>query len=216
MKNIFTYDNVVKFVIAVSLIFIAFGANAADFKGGVSVSSDNIFRGVSVSDGIGYKAYGSVESNGLFAGVSATTVDYGDSIDADYRYDFFAGYGFEAGKVSGKVFYIDRNFNGDALEGFEDVGVSLGLDGIASITAIEGLDEADRFIEVSTPLLKVFDVAYGDTENQGDYIKVSKSFGELSDKLPVAIEVGYVDFTADGGSLLEDEEKFFISFSKEF
>lgn len=216
MKDKFTFDNVVKFVVAVSLIFIAYGANAADYKGGVSISSDNIFRGQSVSDGIGYKAYGSIESNGLFAGVSGITVDFGDSVDADYRYDFFAGYGFEVDKISAKVFYVDRNFDGSDLDGFEEVGVSLGFDGIGNVTVFEGLDEADRFIEVSTPLLQVVDVAYGDYENNGDFIKVSKSFGELSEKLAFEVEVGYVDFRADSASLLEDEEKFFISFSKEF
>ena len=67
MLNKITYDNVVKGLIAISLLFMAFGAKAADFSGSVGVSSDNYFRGVNISDGAGYSVKGLVDlDNGIF------------------------------------------------------------------------------------------------------------------------------------------------------
>ena len=102
MLSKFTYDNVVKGLIAVSLLFMAFGANAAGFQGKVGIASDNYFRGVNISNGVGYAASGSYGlENGIWAGAGLMSLD--DS--SEQMTKLGVGYNFDIGAVSFGVAY---------------------------------------------------------------------------------------------------------------
>ena len=70
-----TYDNVVKGLITISLLFMAFGAKAADFSGNIGINSDNYFRGINISDGLGYSAMAKVDAGNLWGGVKVMSME---------------------------------------------------------------------------------------------------------------------------------------------
>ena len=146
MLSKFTYDNVVKGLIAVSLLFMAFGANAAGFQGKVGIASDNYFRGVNMSNGVGYTASGSYGlENGIWAGASLMSLD--DS--SEQMTKLGVGYNFDIGAVSFGVAYIDYGFNGIDAEGWEEVGISADFD-VLEVSYFNGLDDAGDFYKVSS------------------------------------------------------------------
>ena len=67
---------------------------AADISGKVGVASDNIFRGVNMSDGFGYSAQGNLSlDNGIFAGASVMSLNE----NSDLMTTMLVGYGFDLG-----------------------------------------------------------------------------------------------------------------------
>ena len=162
LKKFLSYDNVIKFVVAVSLAFMAFGAKAADFGGKVSIASDNYFRGINMSDGFGYSAGGLLNhDSGIWAGANVMSMD-----DNEFMHTLAIGYNFDLGGSNFNVAYLDRGFSIDGVDGWEEIGITADFDLFEARYHI-GLDDADDYYEISSGLLKVIDVAYGNWDNAG-------------------------------------------------
>lgn len=211
MLSKITYDNVVKGLITISLLFMAFGANAADFSGKVGVASDNYFRGVNMSDGVGYTATGLVNlDNGIWAGANVMSMDEA----SDLMTTFGIGYGFDLGGIDMDVVYLDRTFQGIDRDGWNEVGFIADFD-LFNVSYFKGLDDADDYYEVETSALKVVDVAYGDYDNAGSFIEVSKSF----DLAGGSVKVGFIDHDNNDEDLLDkvqDVDNFYVGYSYKF
>lgn len=210
LKKFLSYDNVIKFVVAVSLAFMAFGAKAADFGGKVGINSDNYWRGVNMSDGFGYNAGGYFNhDSGLWAGAKLMSMD-----DSEYMHSYVFGYGLELGGADINVMYQDHNFSMDGSDGWEEVGIHADFDSFA-VRYHFGLDDADDYFEISSGLLKFVDVAYGDWDNAGSFWKVSKGW----DLFGGEVEVGYVDHENnddDFADKIQDFDNFYVGYSYRF
>ena len=202
MKGIFT------FMVAIMLSTPTF---AADISGKVGIASDNIFRGVTMSDGIGYSAQGLVSlDNGIFAGAKVMSLNE----TSDLMTTTMVGYGFDLGGVDLNVAYVDRGYQGIDIDGWEEVGVSANFD-LFGLYYAKGLDDAGDFYLVETSALKVVDVAYGDWDNAGSYIEVSKSF----DLAGGSVKVGFIDHDNNDEDLLDkvqDVDNFYVGYSYKF
>ena len=181
---------------------------AADFGGKVGIASDNIFRGVTMSDGIGYSAQGLVSlDNGIFAGAKIMSLNE----TSDLMTTTMVGYGFDLGGVDLNVAYVDRGYQGIDIDGWEEVGVSANFD-LFGVYYAKGLDDAGDFYLVETSALKVVDVAYGDWDNAGSFIEVSKSFDLAGGK----VKVGFIDHDNNDEDLLDkvqDVDNFYVGYS---
>lgn len=202
MKGIFT------FMVAIMLSTPTF---AADISGKVGIASDNIFRGVTMSDGIGYSAQGLVSlDNGIFAGAKVMSLNE----TSDLMTTTMVGYGFDLGGVDLNVAYVDRGYQGIDIDGWEEVGVSANFD-LFGVYYAKGLDDAGDFYLVETSALKVVDVAYGDWDNAGSYIEVSKSF----DLAGGSVKVGFIDHDNNDEDLLDkvqDVDNFYVGYTYKF
>jgi hypothetical protein len=202
MKNLFTL------MIATMLSVPTF---AADFSGKVGVASDNIFRGISISDGFGYSAQGSVSlDNGIFAGASVMSLDE----NSDLMTTMLVGYSFDLGGVDFNVAYVDRGFQGVDIDGWEELNVRADFD-LFGVYYSKGLDDAGDFYKVDSSALKVVDVAYGDWDNAGSYWEVSKSF----DLAAGSVKVGYIDHELndeDFSDKITDVDNFYVGYTYKF
>ena len=202
MKNLFTL------MIATMLSVPTFAAN---ISGKVGIASDNIFRGVTMSDGIGYSAQGLVSlDNGVFAGAKVMSLNE----TSDLMTTAMVGYGFNLGGVDINVAYVDRGYQGIDIDGWEEVGVSANFD-LFGVYYAKGLDDAGDFYLVDTSALKVVDVAYGDWDNAGSYIEVSKSF----DLAAGSVKVGFIDHESndeDFSDKITDVDNFYVGYSYSF
>lgn len=202
MKNLFTL------MIATMLSVPTF---AADFSGKVGVASDNIFRGISISDGFGYSAQGSVSlDNGIFAGASVMSLDE----NSDLMTTMLVGYGFDLGGVDLNVAYVDRGYQGIDVDGWEELNVRADFD-LFGVYYSKGLDDAGDFYKVDSSALKVVDVAYGDWDNAGSYWEVSKSF----DLAAGSVKVGYIDHELndeDFSDKITDVDNFYVGYTYKF
>jgi hypothetical protein len=202
MKYIFTT------MIAIMLSTPTF---AADISGKVGIASDNIFRGISMSDGFGYSAQGSVSlDNGIFAGASVMSLDE----NSDLMTTMLVGYGFDLGGVDFNVAYVDRGFQGVDIDGWEELNVRADFD-LFGVYYSKGLDDAGDFYKVDSSALKVVDVAYGDWDNAGSYWEVSKSF----DLAAGSVKVGYIDHELndeDFSDKITDVDNFYVGYTYKF
>ena len=202
MKGIFTI------MIATMLSAPTF---AADISGKVGIASDNIFRGISMSDGVGYSAQGSVSlDNGIFAGASVMSLDE----NSDLMTTMLVGYGFDLGGVDFNVAYVDRGFQGVDIDGWEELNVRADFD-LFGVYYSKGLDDAGDFYKVDSSALKVVDVAYGDWDNAGSYWEVSKSF----DLAAGSVKVGYIDHELndeDFSDKITDVDNFYVGYTYKF
>lgn len=202
MKNLFTL------MIATMLSVPTF---AADFSGKVGVASDNIFRGISMSDGIGYSAQGLVSlDNGIYAGASVMSLEE----TSDLMTTTLVGYGFDLGGVNLNVAYVDRGFEGVGTDGWEELNVRADFD-LFGVYYSKGLDDAGDFYKVESSALEVVDVAYGDWDNAGSFIEVSKSF----DLAAGSVKVGFIDHDNNDEDLLDkvqDVDNFYVGYSYNF
>jgi hypothetical protein len=202
MKNLFTL------MVATMLSVPTF---AADFGGKVGIASDNIFRGVNMSDGFGYSAQGNLSlDNGIFAGASVMSLDE----NSDLMTTMLVGYGFDLGGVDFNVAYVDRGFQGVDIDGWEELNVRADFD-LFGVYYSKGLDDAGDFYKVDSSALKVVDVAYGDWDNAGSYWEVSKSF----DLAAGSVKVGYIDHELndeDFSDKITDVDNFYVGYSYSF
>ena len=202
MKGIFT------FMVAIMLSTPTF---AADISGKVGVASDNYFRGVNMSDGFGYSGQINLGlDNGIFAGAKVMSLNE----TSDLMTTTMVGYGFDLGGVDLNVAYVDRGYQGIDIDGWEEVGVSANFD-LFGVYYAKGLDDAGDFYLVETSALKVVDVAYGDWDNAGSYIEVSKSF----DLAGGSVKVGFIDHDNNDEDLLDkvqDVDNFYVGYSYKF
>tara|TARA_R110002074_G_scaffold274903_1_gene446484 strand:+ start:606 stop:1235 length:630 start_codon:yes stop_codon:yes gene_type:complete len=209
MKTLFNIENGFKALVIILLSTIAFGSKAADFGGTVGVSSDNYFRGVNMSDGVGYTLRGSVDlGNGIFAGAKVMSMDE----SSDLMTTTMIGYGKEVGGVLVNVAYLDRNFDGGV--DFEEVAVRAYFDNFDLQYSV-GLDDAGDTIIVSSDALPYVNVAYGDSDISGSWYEVSKSLDLAKGKL----KVGYIDHESnddDLGDKITDVDNFYVGYSYSF
>ncbi len=186
-------------------------AFAADFNGKVGIASDNIFRGVNMSDGFGYSAQGNLSlDNGIFAGASVMSLDE----NSDLMTTMLVGYGFDLGGVNLNVAYVDRGFQGVDIDGWEELNVRADFD-LFGVYYSKGLDDAGDFYKVDSSALKVVDVAYGDWDNAGSFWEVSKSF----DLAAGSVKVGYIDHESndeDFSDKITDVDNFYVGYSYSF
>ena len=202
MKNLFTL------MVAMLLSATAF---AVDFNGKVGVASDNYFRGVNMSDGIGYTSQVNLGlDNGIFAGASVMSMDE----TSDLMTTALVGYSFDLGGVDFSVAYVDRGFQGIDIDGWEEVNVYADFD-LFGVYYSKGLDDAGDFYKVESSALKVVDVAYGDWDNAGSFIEVSKSW----DLAGGSVKVGYIDHEDnddDFADKITDVDNFFVGYTYGF
>ena len=184
---------------------------AADFGGKVGIASDNIFRGVNMSDGFGYSAQGNLSlDNGIFAGASVMSLDE----NSDLMTTMLVGYSFDLGGVDLNVAYVDRGYQGIDVDGWEELNVRADFD-LFGVYYSKGLDDAGDFYKVDSSALKVVDVAYGDWDNAGSYWEVSKSF----DLAAGSVKVGYIDHELndeDFSDKITDVDNFYVGYSYSF
>ncbi len=181
---------------------------AAEFSGKVGVASDNIFRGISISDGFGYSAQGLVSlDNGIYAGASVMSLEE----TSDLMTTTLVGYGFDLGGVDLNVAYVDRGFEGIGTDGWEELNVRADFD-LFGVYYSKGLDDAGDFYKVNSSALKIVDVAYGDWDNAGSFLEVSKSFDLAGGK----VKVGFIDHDNNDEDLLDkiqDVDNFYVGYS---
>ena len=202
MKTLFTT------MIAIMLSAPTF---AADTSGKVGVASDNIFRGVNMSDGFGYSAQGNLSlDNGVFAGAKVISLNE----TSDLMTTAMVGYGFNLGGVDINVAYVDRGYQGIDIDGWEEIGVAANFD-LFGVYYSKGLDDAGDFYLVDSSALKVVDVAYGDWDNAGSYWEISKSL----DLAMGSVKVGYIDHESndeDFSDKITDVDNFYVGYSYRF
>jgi hypothetical protein len=202
MKNLFTL------MVAMLLSAPAF---AVDFSGKVGVASDNYFRGVNMSDGIGYTGQVNLGlDNGIFAGAGVMSMDE----TSDLMTTALVGYSFDLGGVDFSVAYVDRGFQGIDIDGWEEVNVYADFD-LFGVYYSKGLDDAGDFYKVESSALKVVDVAYGDWDNAGSFIELSKSW----DLAGGSVKVGYIDHEDnddDFADKITDVDNFFVGYTYGF
>ena len=184
---------------------------AADISGKVGVASDNIFRGVNMSDGFGYSAQGNLSlDNGVFAGAKVISLNE----TSDLMTTAMVGYGFNLGGVDINVAYVDRGYQGIDIDGWEEIGVAANFD-LFGVYYSKGLDDAGDFYLVDSSALKVVDVAYGDWDNAGSYWEISKSL----DLAMGSVKVGYIDHESsdeDFSDKITDVDNFYVGYSYRF
>ena len=202
MKNLFTL------MIATMLSAPAF---AVDFNGKVGIASDNYFRGINVSDGIGYAGQINLGfENGIFAGASVMSLDE----SSDLMTTALVGYSFDLGGVDVSVAYADRGFQGIDSDGWEEVNTFVDFD-LFSVYYSKGLDDAGDFYKVESSALEYVDVAYGDWDIGGSFWEVSKSF----DLAAGSVKVGYIDHESndeDFSDKITDVDNFYVGYSYSF
>ena len=214
MKNLFNIENGFKALVVILLSMIAFRAKAASVSGDVGYGSDYVFRGQSQTQGDSALSMGLHVDvmAGVYAGVWASEVSYAGS-DADRETDMYVGWAGAIGQDFGlNVAYIDYAYSGDATLDGSEIFIEGSYKDLTVSHSI-GNDDFTDYTEVSYNLMDAFDVSYGSWDSVGDNWSVSRSFD-----LPQGIEgtIAYVDFAAEDGSGLADEDTFVFSVSKSF
>mgnify|MGYP001580316562 CR=1 FL=1 len=204
MKHLFQKLAMITVLVAVSTgAFAGVGGTGA-------VSSDYVFRGISQNDDIAVSgSFNYDHDSGVYAGVWGSQIDYSD--DSSIEHDIYMGWAGKVGSLDLDVAYIDYNYNGDMdLDGSE-IMVSGELKGLR-LSYFMGRDNYEDYMEVGYTI-KGVDVSYGMWDNIGDNFKVSKGFN-----LPRGLQgdIAYVNFSADNGSSLDDENQIVVSVSKSF
>lgn len=156
----------------------------ADVSGSVGYTTDYVWRGVSQSGGQGaMQANLMLEKNGLYGGVWASQVDFGD--EASYEMDFYGGYElWLSDKWSVDVGVIQYNWDKGGYEDIEEGYVKVGINGLSLGYSMDLSNSDNTYMEVgyTLPFIKLVDVGlvYGRFDEDADYWKVnmSKMLGE--------------------------------------
>ena len=148
----------------------------ADVSGYLGYTSDYMWRGVSQTMGKGaMQGNLMIEKNGLYGGVWASQVDFGD--EATYEMDFYGGYElWLSDKWSIDVGVLQYNWD----KGYEDVEeafVKVNLSGLSVAYNVEMDNSDNTFMEVgyTLPFIKWADVGinYGRFDEDNDFWKLS-------------------------------------------
>jgi len=105
-------------LLVIGLLAISSAASAGEFSGTVTAVSDYDFRGVSLSatDPALQGSFDFAADNGFYAGVWASNIDYGSSIDGDIEVDYYLGFAGETGSgVSWDVGVVDYTYPGSSI-----------------------------------------------------------------------------------------------------
>ena len=164
----------------------------ADFSGNVGYTTDYVWRGVSQSAGSGAMQLDlMLEKNGLYGGVWASQVDFGD--EASYEMDFYGGYElWLSDKWSIDVGVIQYNWDKGGYEDIEEGFVKVGLKGLSVGYYMDLSNSDNTYMEVgyTLPFIKWVDagVTYGRFDEDSDFWKVTMS-KMLGDKWYVNAEI---------------------------
>ena len=148
----------------------------ADFSGSLGYTSDYVWRGVSQSGGSGAMQVDlMLEKNGLYGGVWASQVDFGD--EATYEMDFYGGYElWLSDKWSIDVGVLQYNWD----KGYDDVEeafVKVGLKDLSVGYYVDLSNSDNTYMEVgyTLPFIKWVDLGinYGRFDEDNDFWKVS-------------------------------------------
>ena len=151
----------------------------ADVSGYLGYTSDYMWRGVSQTMGKGaMQGNLMIEKNGLYGGVWASQVDFGD--EATYEMDFYAGYELSlSDKWSIDVGVLQYNWD----KGYEDVEeafVKVNLSGLSVAYNVEMDNSDNTFMEVgyTLPFIKWADVGvnYGRFDEDNDFLTSIQTF----------------------------------------
>jgi len=206
------FDNVIKLVIALSLVCIANGVNASTFSGSVGIGSDYVMRGISQHDG-NHVLSASIDADligGVYASAWVSEVDFGDG-NAKHEIDSVIGLKKDWKHVGFNIAYIDYGFRGHSERDYEEILISATMAGV-TVSHFMGQDDAGDYTEFSTGPLKVVDLAYGEAEGKGTHWSISRGF----DLLKGHVNVGWTDFTADDMSSMIDEDNLFVNYVYRF
>jgi len=203
-----SFDHIFKIIVAVSLVCIAQGVNAG-VSGHVGVSSDYVWRGVSQHGGdyVLSASLGGEHESGLYGNVWLSEVELGD---ATHEMDTIVGMKKNLFGVDFDMAYIDYSYKGDSVRDFSEIMMSADF-GMFKLSHFMGQDDAPDYMEISSGLLEIVDLSWGDHDGRGSHYKVSKSFDALGGNLTV----GYTDFKSDHHSL-SDETNLFVSYHLAF
>jgi len=148
----------------------------ADVSGSLGYTSDYVWRGVSQSGGSGALQLDlMLEKNGLYGGVWASQVDFGD--EATYEMDFYGGYElWLSDKWSIDVGVLQYNWD----KGYDDVEeafVKVGLKDLSVGYYVDLSNSDNTYMEVgyTLPFIKWVDLGinYGRFDEDNDFWKVS-------------------------------------------
>ena len=148
----------------------------ADVSGSLGYTSDYVWRGISQSGGSGAMQVDlMLEKNGLYGGVWASQVDFGD--DATYEMDFYGGYElWLSDKWSIDVGVLQYNWD----KGYDDVEeafVKVGLKDLSVGYYVDLSNSDNTYMEVgyTLPFIKWVDLGinYGRFDEDNDFWKVS-------------------------------------------
>ena len=148
----------------------------ADVSGSLGYTSDYVWRGVSQSGGSGALQVDlMLEKNGLYGGVWASQVDFGD--EATYEMDFYGGYElWLSDKWSIDVGVLQYNWD----KGYDDVEeafVKVGLKDLSVGYYVDLSNSDNTYMEVgyTLPFIKWVDLGinYGRFDEDNDFWKVS-------------------------------------------
>ena len=206
------FDNVIKLVIAISLVCIANGVSASTFSGSVGIGSDYVMRGISMHEG-SHALSASIDADligGVYASAWVSEVDFGDG-KATHEIDSVIGLKKDWDHFGFNVAYIDYGFRGHSEKDYEEILLSATIAGV-TLSHFMGQDDALDYTEFSTGLLKVVDLAYGDADGKGTHYRISRGF----DLMKGHVKVGWTDFTADDGSGFIDEDNLFVNYVYHF
>jgi|TARA_R110001592_G_scaffold51456_2_gene158187 uncharacterized protein (TIGR02001 family) len=173
----------------------------------VGADSDYMYRGVSQTDG-STSAWASADwshDSGIYLGAWLGQVDYADG--SDLETDLVAGWSNDWLNVG----YIDYSYNGDTdLDGSE-IFIGSEIMGV-SVEYYMGQDDYTDYLEFGYSVMGL-DVSYGMWDEVGDNMKISKSFD-----LPMDLEgsLSFVQFLADDGSMMDDEDTIVFGIAKSF
>ena len=148
----------------------------ADVSGSLGYTSDYVWRGVAQSGGSGALQVDlMLEKNGLYGGVWASQVDFGD--EATYEMDFYGGYElWLSDKWSIDVGVLQYNWD----KGYDDVEeafVKVGLKDLSVGYYVDLSNSDNTYMEVgyTLPFIKWVDLGinYGRFDEDNDFWKVS-------------------------------------------
>ena len=148
----------------------------ADVSGSLGYTSDYVWRGISQSGGSGAMQLDlMLEKNGLYGGVWASQVDFGD--EATYEMDFYGGYElWLSDKWSIDVGVLQYNWD----KGYDDVEegfVKVGLKDLSVGYYVDLSNSDNTYMEVgyTLPFIKWVDLGinYGRFDEDNDFWKVS-------------------------------------------
>ena len=162
----------------------------ADVSGGVTLTSDYLFRGVSQTQGDSAVQWNlEAEKKGVYGGTWGSTVDFGG--DASIEYDFYGGYRWENDSVGVDVGIIQYNYN-NQIDSVEEMYGVLSYK-MVSVGYWRDKDNSDldyKQVEVALPFVKFADVSlrYGEFGNDSKYGQVNIS-KELKNGFSLTLEV---------------------------
>jgi len=162
----------------------------AGMDGGVNLTSDYLWRGVSQTQGNTAVQWDlQADKKGFYAGTWGSQVDFGT--DASIEYDFYGGYAWSKGDVAIDVGIIQYNYNTE-LDSSEE-WYAIGTYKFVSVGYYQDRDDtAKDYMEASiaVPFIDIADVSirYGEFADESSYNQITVS-KELEKGFTVGLEI---------------------------